>query len=345
MKRILSTLSAAVMILVMAVSMAPASADTPSSTGLSINPRKNLIVDPGQTIKDNLIVGNLSPTSTLQLSMRVVDFTFYNDSGTPKLFLAKNAPQKTWSIKPFIQLPSKIIVGPSGQAQVPYKVTVPKSQGAGSYYSAIVYSATSGSGGNLDLDASGVTLMFVNVPGPVHENLTLQKLGTYANSKKNSSGSYTFINTQKPQYMAYTIKNNGNVTEAPAGSATISYMFGGKPINVPNVNVNSSLALIGQSRLLQSCINNLKKGTTAVGTYTLENVCGPVNLKPGHYTVALSLYYGQNGNQTRQLAGSASFWYLPWWFIIAFVVVLLIIAFVVWRVVRKIRSGTKSRRH
>jgi hypothetical protein len=344
MKRTLTLLSTALVVLCILVNVLPASAASGSSTGLSINPRKNLIVSPGQTLKDNLIVGNLSPTSTLDLSLRVVDFTFYNNSGTPKLFLAKNAPQETWSIRPFVSLPKTEIIGPSQQVQVPYSVTIPKNQGAGSYYSAIVYSATSGSGGNLDLDASGVTLMFVNVPGAVHENLVLQKLGAYTESKKNDTGSYAFINTVKPGYLAYTLKNNGNVTESPAGSATVKYMFGGKPINVASVNVNSSLALIGQSRLFQTCLNNLKQGTTAVGTYTLENVCGPVNLKPGRYSVSINLYYGQNGNQTQEISGSASFWYLPWWFNITCIVVILVLAFIIWRVVRKLQGKSSSNR-
>lgn len=344
MKRILSMLSAALVVLGLVVNVVPASAAAAattsgggSSTGLSINPRKNLVVNPGQTINDNLIVGNLSPLYPLSISLRVVDFTFYNNSGTPKLFLAQNAPQTTWSIKPFIHLPGTETIPAGGSIQVPYSVTVPKNQGAGSYYGAIVYSADSGKGGNLDLDASGVSLVFVNVPGAVHENLSLQKLGVYTASKRAAVGSYTFINTQKPKQIAYTLQNKGNVAESPAGSATVTYMFGGKPINIANVNVNSDLALIGQSRLFQSCLNNLQQGVTAVGTYNLEDVCGPVNLKPGLYTINLSAYYGQNGNPTQEVSGTASFWYLPWWFIITFIVVILILAFIIWRVVRIVR--------
>jgi hypothetical protein len=348
MKRILSMLSAALVVLGVVVNVVPASAT--SSTGLSINPRKNLVVSPGQTINDNLIVGNLSNAYPLDISLRVVDFTFYNNSGTPKLFLAPNASQTTWSIKPFVHLPKTESIPAGGSVQIPYSVTVPKNQGAGSYYSALVYSATSGKGGNLDLDASGVTLMFVNVPGLVHENLALQKLGIYTANKTSAAGSYTYINTVKPVQIGYTLKNSGNVTEAPAGGATITYMFGGKPINIESVNVNSDLALIGQSRLFQACLNNLKQGISAVGTYNLENVCGPVNLKPGMYTINLAAYYGQNGNPTREVTGTAHFWYLPWWFIITFIVVLLILAFVIWRIVRTVRrrlygtSKTKSRR-
>lgn len=338
MKRILSMLSAALVALGLVVNVMPASAATSgNSTGLSINPRKNLIVDPGQTVKDNLIVGNLSNQLPLSISLRVVDFTFYNNSGTPKLFLAQNAPQTAWSLKPFLNLPSTETIPAGGSIEVPYSVTVPKNQGAGSYYSAIVYSATSGKGGNLDLDASGVTLVFVNVPGTVHEQLTLQKLGIYTQNSKVDTGSYTFINTSKPSQIGYTLLNGGNVAEAPAGSATITYMFGGKPINISSINVNSALALRGQSRLFQSCLNNEQQGISAVGTYNLENVCGPVSLKPGMYTINLAAYYGQNGNPTQEVSGTAHFWYLPWWFIVTVVGVLLILAFAIWKIVRFVR--------
>src|SRR5581483_3797482 len=123
MKRILTLLGAAFMVLAVVITAVPASAATSqSSTGLSINPRKNLVVAPGQTIKDNLIVGNLSHSANLNISLKVVDFTFYNNSGTPKLFLAKNAPQTTWSIKPFIHLPSFQRIGAGQQTQIPYSV-------------------------------------------------------------------------------------------------------------------------------------------------------------------------------------------------------------------------------
>jgi hypothetical protein len=338
MKRILSFISAALVVLGVVVNVVPASAATAgSSTGLSINPRKNLIVDQGQTLKDNLQVGNLSRNLDLEISLRVVDFTFFNNSGTPKLSLAQNAPQTTWSIKPFIHLPSTEVIGAGQSIQVPYSVTIPKDQGAGSYYGAIIYSATSGGKGNVNLDASGVSLVFITVPGAVHENLTLQKLGAYTQNKSNSTGSYTYINTQKPTQLAYTLDNKGDVTESPSGSATLKYMFGGNPINISNVNVNSSLALIGQDRLFQTCINNLKQGVSAVGTYTLANVCGPANLKPGYYSASIAIYYGQNGNPTKEVIGSGGFWYLPWWFIAAFIVAVLIIAFLVWKIVRIVR--------
>jgi hypothetical protein len=62
-------------------------------------------------------------------------------------------------------------------------------------------------------------------------------------------------------------------------------------------------------------------------------------LWPGRYSASLNLFYGQNGNRTQEIAGTASFWYLPAWFLIVLAVVLALIAYFVWRIVRKVRGG------
>lgn len=311
------------------------------STGLGIDPRKNLIVSPGQTVKDTLIVNNLSQKYSLGITLHIIDFTYYNNTGTPKLFLSPNAPQTSWSLKPFLHLPDSFVVTPGGQQQINYSVTVPKNQGAGSYYSAIEYSAAGSGGGNVALNASGVTLMFVTVPGTFKENLTLNKLGAYTNANVAYEGKYTYINTSLPTQIGYTLTNRGNVAESPSGSATIKYMFGGKPITIGSLNPNQELALLGQTRLFTSCMKSVPQTGTFNGAQVTTTACGTQSLKPGYYSVSANLFYGQNGNQTREISGMAGFWYLPWWFIGVVLFVILLIAYAVWRIKRKL-SGKSS---
>ncbi len=315
-----------------------ASAVTNSSSGLSITPRRNLVMKPGQTVSDKLVVSNLSQTSDLNLAIKVIDFTYYNETGIPKLLLGNNAQQTSWSIKPFITIPSSQIV-PAGQTVlIPYTIKIPKNQGAGSYYGAIEYSSTPNSAGQVNLNASGVSLMFVFVTGTDHENMTLDKFGAYQSNSNVAGGKYVFISTQKPQQMAFTVTNHGNVAEVPSGSITLNYMFGGKPIVINNVNLNSGLALIQQTRLFTSCINTVKQNVAFGGSTTITNVCGPSNLKPGRYTAKLSVFYGQNGNQTQEIYSRTSFWYLPWWLIITVLVAIAAIVIFVWRLVRRIKN-------
>ena len=142
MKRVTSFLSSALAVLFVAVSVVPVSAATnqtssggpSSSTGLSIQPRKNYVVNPGQTVTDRLQVGNLDERAELHVTFRVIDFTYGGQGGSPKLSLAQNAPPTPWSLRPFMKLPDSVTV-PAGQTtQFSYSISIPKNQGAGSYY-------------------------------------------------------------------------------------------------------------------------------------------------------------------------------------------------------------------
>jgi hypothetical protein len=172
MKRLLSYLGIMLAAITLVGQTVPAQAATTSS-GLSIPPRKNLNVPPGGSVTDKLTITNLDPQKELRLDVKAIDFTFMDESGTPKLFVADNAPQTEWSLKPFVTLPKNIVI-PGGKTKtVEYTVKIPKGQGAGSYYSAFRYAASGSEGGQVNLSATGVTLAFVSVPGVVNDDLEL----------------------------------------------------------------------------------------------------------------------------------------------------------------------------
>lgn len=315
-----------------------AAAATPGSASLSIAPKKNYVIEPGKSVKDTLVIRNLDAANSLNLTLRVIDFTYTDDSGTPKLFLADNSPQTTWSLKPFLTVPESVSIPPGESKTLNMSVAVPKNQGAGSYYSAIIYSSgTPNGGGNVGLNASGVTLAFVNVPGKVTENLTLQKFGAYHVATPENPAGYMNVMAKEPLTIGYTLKNDGNVVEAPAGSITLKDMWG-HTITINNVNPSGSLALIGQTRTFTPCIKLATEDVKLAGTSTPANTCTSPGLWPGLYTAKLDLFYGQNGNLTQELTGSSYFWYLPWWFIVLVLVILAILAYVIWRIQRAIRS-------
>lgn len=320
-----------------------------TSSGLSIAPKKNYTIEAGRTITDKLQINNLNRSQPLVLNMRVVDFTFMDETGTPKLNLDQGATPTTWSLRPFIKMSKESVAVAAGKsASVDYSITIPKNQGAGSYYSAIVYSSGGADGGQVNLNASGVTLAFASVPGTVKENLTLTKLGTYQRHEQVAGGAFTFINTDKPKEIGFMLKNAGNVAESPTGSIILHRSFSNQNIQIDNVNPNGSLALLGQTRLFTTCINLEEKEASLAGSSTTVKQCASPSLWPGRYTVQLNLVYGQNGNLTQEIAGSASFWYLPWWFIGAVVGGIALIAYAVWRIKQKIDAavqGKKYRRH
>ncbi len=338
MKRFKSIIIAGLSAIIFAASILPAMpVSAQSSAALSIVPKKNYIIEPGKTANDNLTIRNLDNERTLQLNLRIVDFTFTDDGGTPKLMLAENAPQTTWSLKPFLKVPQSVVIPPNSSKTLPVSVTIPKKQGAGSFYSAIVYSSGTPESGNVGLSASGVTLVFTSIPGEVKENLTLEKFGAYHVPTAADKGGYAFMTAKMPQTMAYTLKNEGNVTEAPVGSITLRDLFGNERV-ISKVNSNNSLALIGQTRTFTSCIALKDENTELVGETSTTSTCADPGLWPGFYSASLELYYGQNGNNTKEITSTASFVYLPWWFVIAFIIVLAAAAFGIWRLVNKIKG-------
>lgn len=318
-----------------------------SSAALSIVPKKNYVIEPGKSVDDTLTIRNLDPDHELDLTLRVIDFTFTDDGGTPKLMLDPKAPETTWSLKPFMTVPDSVTIPAGSSKSLPMSVAIPAGHGAGSYYSAILYSAgPPDGGGNVGLSASGVTLVFTSIPGQVTENLKLKNFGNYTLATDKKPAHYTFITTQMPTNIGYTLQNNGNVTEAPVGSITLTSMFGQKQV-IHDVNPSKSLALIGQTRTFVSCIQLKAEDVNFHGTKTEATQCGTPSLWPGRYTAVLDVFYGQNGNNTQEIVKTTSFWYLPWWSIVAFIIALLIVAYFVWRIVRGVRrllNGTRTKK-
>lgn len=339
MKRLKCLVVGAIAVVIAAAYSLPAlPVSAASSAALSIVPKKNYVVEPGKSVKDKLTIRNLDTTRSLDLSLRVIDFTFTDDGGTPKLMLDQNAPQTTWSLKPYLRVPETVSVPAGSSKSLDMSVSIPAGHGAGSYYSAIIYSSGAPSGGgNVGLSASGVTLVFASIPGKVNENLKLEKFGAYTKATPQRKAEYNFISSEEPQVIAYTLKNNGNVTEAPVGSITIKSMFG-NAITISNINPSGSLALIGQTRTFTSCIKLKSQEVDFNGSKTEATTCASPGLWPGLYTASIDIFYGQNGNNTQETVGTSTFWYLPTWFVILFLIVLAVVAYFAWRLVRIVRS-------
>ena len=303
------------------------------SAALSITPRKDYTIEPGEGVEDTLVIRNLDSEKELNLGLRAIDFSYTDDGGTPKLMLDEDAPQTTWSLKPFIKLPESITVGPNETKTVPISMEIPENQGAGSFYSAIVYSSGASEGGNVGLSASGVTLAFVTVPGEVDEKLTLEKLGAFNTDTRK----YQRFTLNMPQRIGYTLNNEGNVVGAPVGEIVLRDTFG-RETGISDINPDKSLALIGQTRTFESCILKASEEVSFNGSRQEASMCVNPSLWPGFYSVAMDAMYGQNGNLTQEIQGKSWFIYAPWWFVLIVVVVLAYVSYRIYRVVRYIQN-------
>ena len=336
-KLIVTVIAAAALI---AVSTLPVQA---ASNGLGITPRKDYTLQPGAHLSDTLYINNLSQSQPLTVALRVVDFSAENQTGSPSLDLGPNAAQTPWSIRPFLQLPNTVDV-PAGKAvNVPISLSIPAGQGAGSYYSAIEYTAENTPGQqNVTLAASSVTLMFVTVPGHATEHMQLQQFGAFVPSADDETGSFSSLFfTTPPKVLAYVLQNQGNVAEEPTGSILVKNMFGKQVRVIEQANPKQQLALIGQTRRFEACMNQGSQVTKAANGQTQTTViCKSAHLAPGRYTTELAVFYGLGGSANQEIMATATFWYLPAWFIIVVLVVLALIGSGIYMLQRKLRRRT-----
>ena len=319
------------------------------SNALAISPRKDYNLSQGQSVDDTLTVTNRNNDDTLNLKLTVVDFQAQDESGTPQLM--RNSTERTaWSLKNYIEMPQQVTVGPGETTRIPIKISMPNDIGAGSYYSAIEYAATgSQTDKQVNISASGVSLVFVTVPGQAKQQLSLVQFGTFVPSNDAKDGTFKgLFFSQRPKVASYRLKNDGNIAEQPGASIRVKD-FGGKVVyEVKDANIKKQLALRGQTRRFDACINPEDVTETTESGADINSVtCGDTDkLKPGRYTAELSVLYGSNGNETREITAKSTFWYLPWWFVglVAVIIALLVGAgFYVWRRIESYR-GRKTRR-
>ncbi|MGB4758602.1 MAG: DUF916 domain-containing protein [Candidatus Saccharimonadales bacterium] len=340
--RVLMGLFAAAAILLPVIQSANVSAQ---ATALTITPRKELVVQKGETKTDNLPVGNPKQDEELILTLKVVDFTAKNQTGAPSLNLSDDSRQETWSLKKYITIPKEVTLKAGQTTNVPFSVTMPANIGAGSYYSAIQYVAQSKSGENVSVAASATTLVFVSVPGDAKQQMSLQQLGAFSGEPNSDKGEFKlFYFGSQPKVISYVLKNSGNVAERPVGSIILKNSFTGKVTKIDSANPTNALALIGQERRFDTCIKTTEKQTQSATGSVTEKSCDNPGLSPGRYTVTLSAFYGQENGKSLEVSGTSSFWYLPTWFVIACIVIILAVVTLIWWIINKVKNRTPVRR-
>ena len=318
------------------------------SNALQISPRKDYNLQAGQSVEDTLTVTNTNQQAPLNLKLTIVDFQAQDETGAP-LLMRESTDRTAWSLKNFITMPEQVTINPGETSRIPINISVPDDTGAGSYYSAIEYSATGPSSENqVNISASGVTLMFIKVPGQAKQQLTFMQFGAFVPDSTGLNGEFAgLFFKERPRVMAYRLKNDGTIAEQPNATIEIKNSSGDIVYTIEDANPKNQIALRGQIRRFDACISPEDvTQTTEAGQDIQAIVCGDTNFKPGRYTAELSILYGENGNETREITARTTFWYLPWWFIgVVIVGIALIVAagFYLWRRIQSYR-GRKTRR-
>jgi hypothetical protein len=314
-----------------------------TSNSLGINPRRDYTVKSGEKLQDTLYVSNLSKTEDLYITIHTIDFGPKDETGAPALMLKATTPTR-WSLKPYLTIPPTVTIAAGKSISIPFSIAIPKTVGAGSYYSAIQYSTNGqdGSGSNVNLTSSAATLMFVRVPGEATDILRLKQFGAFTPYASGDNGSFgSYFGGSPPKYLAFRLTNDGNVAEQPNGSVILKNLFGKKVQIFEKANINNSIVLIGQTRRFDLCLNEERSShpDPATGRNVDTVKCNQPKLTPGRYTARLALVYGDTGSSSHELGAVTSFWYLPLWFVVLAIVGLLIVVALIWLLIRKVRRG------
>lgn len=306
------TASLVVMLSAMMLLIRPTSAQSSQGgSGLSISPtRTELSLEPGTA--DQVVVSLKNITSgAVVAKMFVNDFEPDNETGEPKLVVdpeRKNAA----SISGFLSGLTDVTLQPGESRDVTVDVAIPQNAAPGGYYGALRFQAVpandsgeASTGSEVSLTANLLSLVLIEVPGDIRQKVEVSSVKAYLDSK---GGSFF---TTKPNFSGVEIKNQGNSFVKPFGRVTIKNMRG-KDIFSYELNNSDprSNVLPESTRIFKDKLVNVEKKT--VNGQEISEESSPITI-PGRYTITADVSYGNGGEV---FTVKASFWYLPAWFLI-----------------------------
>jgi hypothetical protein len=268
-----------------ALSFVPAYA----STGLSIQPVKiDQTINPGDTLDGTILLSNASD-GPVDVAVSLQDFV--PTAGSDAIQFIGRTTGVT-SVVDWIQVGGaqtfSLAIGQS--INVPYTITAPKNAEPGSHLGVILFKATPAGVqvGSLKVGTQVGTLVLIAIPGNHLE--------------KGNILDFTVPAFQQSGPVAFDIKfqNTGTVHFEPKGSIIIRNMFGTKVAEVP----------VTGEVVLPTSVKDLKFSWDA-GTFAI-----------GRYTAAATIYDGDGNALTTK---SVSFWIVPVWYILGFLLVLVLI--------------------
>lgn len=291
-----------------------ASQQSSATNGYTLSPvRTDLTVSPGTHEVVTIYIQNAS-SATEHLQVIVDDFEApSNESGYPALLLnGSDAPEH--SLKQFVSVPdSTFTLQPKQQEAVNVIISVPKGTAGGGYYGAIRFAPVGAAGGkNVNLSASVASLVLLTVPGNLDEQLSIASFGV---SQGNSTQTHDIFISNKNLQAQIRFQNSGNIQEQPIGNVI------------------------------------LKRGSTVLKTYAVNNSSSPGNVLPDsirRFTVTLTKvgWYGKYkaeanfayGSKGQVLTAVSTFYVIPLLFIILAILLILLIVFIIFGMPRLIRA-------
>jgi hypothetical protein len=310
-----------------------------------------LLTTPGQTVTTELRVKNQSDQPET-IKVGLMKFGATGENGVPDLFsLTSKDGYASWVHFE----PSQFVARPGIWQTVKMTINVPQDASLG-YYLAVTFSRANAAGqrGVTNVNGSVATLVLLNVNTP-NEKRALNIVSFTADHKL-----YEYL----PVNFSIRLHNSGNIYVAPAGNIFISR--GSKQLATLDFNPAGGSVLPSSNRVFtqpwkdgfpvfkQALVNDKPVpdghgGTKQKLSWDLSHIS---KFRFGHYTAKLLAVYN-DGRRDVPLQASVSFWVIPWELLFILLIILVIIGFGLWSLlrsgVRKTRAGVghvqKLRRH
>lgn len=289
---------------------------------------------PGQTSTLDLKVRNAG-TQTEKLTISPQSFTV-NSNGSVAMNDTKRPEVADWitfSAKDFT-------VDPGEWFEQKVTVAVPKDAGFSYSFALVVtrqdsMAADIGKGQELKGKVAVFALLNVDKPGAVRE-LQLESL-------KSEAGIYEYL----PATLHLRLKNTGNTIVQPAGDVFIQRKSDDKkPIDTVAVNDGGGYILPGTVRTLAINWNDgfpvIKEDAdmNPPKKYTDWDWSRLADFRFGRYTAKAVVIYN-DGQRDIPLVAEVGFWVIPWKIVLGLLIIIALILFGVWSIVRQIMRLSK----
>lgn len=290
------------------------------ASGLSISPtRQEFVIEPGQQDTVPISLKNVSGTDITARAF-INDFEA-TDTGEPRIIVDPNR-QSPASIRNFLSDVVDVELKKDERKDFEIPVQVPADAPPGAYYGIIRYAAIptgrdAPEEGQVALTASVGTLVLIEVPGDITEQIQIRNLRVLRDDKSSSF----FL--KAPNKAAIEIKNNGNSFSKPFGRVSVTDMRGKEVYSYELNNSNPR--------------GNILPASSRVFTDPLQNVT-----TPGRYTVTANISHG-TGSEV--ITHSSSFWYMPAWvlaIIALLILAIIVVAYVIYR--KRFKTSRKSKK-
>lgn len=303
---------------------------TDGGSGLQVSPtRTEISASAGESREVTLSLKNITQNDVVAKAF-INDFQSDNITGNPQI-ITDTSERTANSISGMVKGLGDVELKPDETKQIKLNVEIPSDAAPGAYFGALRYAAVP-KGQDLSnpqdqrqvsLTASVAHLVFVEVSGQINEQIQIEKLAIGKDSNgdnKEIKNSWIFLNS--PNRSSLSIKNLGNGFSRPFGSVSINNMFS-KEVYRYEVNATDprGIVLPNSSRTFINNIENVKT--------------------PGRYTAIASVAYGNGGEV---ITYKSTFWYLPAWFLITIVAVIVLIGAGIYLLYRKKYSSKSSKK-